>query len=103
MSVHNAYLAAFGDFGVLGLIGMLGFFVVSSWPFFKVFKPKYSRAGLCGQSYSIDQKLYVLAATLGALFFCGGWLLHTFSSEMSEWGFFLILLAISWSMIRKEH
>lgn len=101
MPVHNAYLAAFGDFGFLGLIGMLGFFVVSSWPFFKVFKPMSSRLGIYGQGYSIDQKVYVLAATLGALSFCGSWLLHTFSSEMSEWGFFLVLLGISWSMARK--
>ncbi|WP_144433405.1 O-antigen ligase family protein [Alcaligenes faecalis] len=101
MPVHNAYLAAFGDFGFLGLIGMLGFFVVSSWPFFKVFKPMDSHPGIYGQGYSIDQKVYVLAATLGALSFCGSWLLHTFSSEMSEWGFFLVLLGISWSMARK--
>lgn len=101
MPVHNAYLAALGDFGVLGAAGMLAFLLVSAWPLWVIWRRKRKAARQPAETLANSQ-VYLIGAALGALAFCGTLMLHTFTSEMSEWGFFSLLLAMSWMLMGKE-
>ncbi|MGB6006495.1 exopolysaccharide biosynthesis polyprenyl glycosylphosphotransferase [Castellaniella sp.] len=87
MQVHNAYLGALADFGVLGLAGMLGFILAAVLPIIRVLR---SRA------HSTEDVYFVVAAAGAALAYLASLMLHTFSSEMSEWGYLIVMLAFAW-------
>lgn len=90
-NVHNAYLAALADFGLLGFLGMLGFIVASALPLRVVTdhtapaRQAYFRVGVAGS----------------ALAYCGALMLNTFSSEMSEWGYLILMLVFAWRAERE--
>ena len=87
MNVHNAYLGALADFGLIGLLGMLGFVAASLLP-----------ARILRQPGADPQRVYfVVGVTGSALAYCATLMLHTFTSEMSEWGYLLIMLAFAWA------
>jgi O-antigen ligase len=90
MNVHNAYLGALADFGLLGLLGMLGFVVASVLPM----RVLWDRSADPGRVY------FVLATSGSALAYCVALNLHTFSTEMSEWGYLLLMLAFAWRPAR---
>ncbi len=86
MPVHNAYLAALGDFGVLGLLGMLGFLVAAWLPIRGVLR----RGGGAGHG------CFVVATAGSALAYGMALMLNTFTTEMSEWGYLILMLAFAW-------
>ncbi len=88
--VHNAYLAALADFGLLGLAGMLGFLLCSLTPL----RVALNKSTLPGQAY------YVAAMAGTALAYCLALMLHTFTTEMSEWGYLIFALAFARSFLR---
>jgi hypothetical protein len=88
--VHNAYLAALADFGLLGLAGMLGFLLCSLKPLRLVLKKSTPSA----------QAYYVAAMAGTALAYCSALMLHTFTTEMSEWGYLIFALAFALSFSR---
>ncbi|WP_269500085.1 exopolysaccharide biosynthesis polyprenyl glycosylphosphotransferase [Castellaniella sp. S9] len=88
MHVHNAFLGALADFGVLGLAGMLGFIVAAALPL---------RGVLRDTGHRDAGEVYAIAASAGAaLAYMGSLMLHTFSTEMSEWGYLILALAFAW-------
>lgn len=87
MQVHNAYLSTLADFGVLGLAGMLGFIGAAVTPIRRVLR---DRAGDAEDTY------FVVASAGSALAYLGSLMLHTFSTEMSEWGYLIMMLAFAW-------
>ncbi|MCO7640371.1 O-antigen ligase family protein [Kerstersia gyiorum] len=101
MPVHNAYLAALGDFGLLGALGMLAFLLVSVWPLWGLWREEKKKPQPSVEGLSARQ-IYLIGAALGALAFCCTLMLHTFTSEMSEWGFFSLLLAMSWTLMGRK-
>lgn len=90
MVVHNAYLAALGDFGVLGLLGMLGFLVAACLPVRRVLRRRGSGRNDC----------FVVAAAGSALAYGMALMLNTFTTEMSEWGYLILMLAFAWAPAR---
>lgn len=85
MVIHNVYLAILGDYGVLGELGLL----------FIVFSPVVvfvMREWVSGSS-KVPLVFYKLAAYLGAACYCFILLFHPLSSEMSEWGYWAIMLS----------
>ena len=90
MNVHNAYLGALADFGLLGLLGMLGFVVASVLPM----RVLWDRSADPGRVY------FILATSGSALAYCVALNLHTFSTEMSEWGYLILMLAFAWQTVR---
>lgn len=91
MNVHNAYLGALADFGLLGLLGMLGFVAAAALPLLWVARDRQDD----------PVRAYVAAAAAGsALAYCAALSLHTFSTEMSEWGYLLLMLAFAWRPAR---
>lgn len=87
MPVHNAYLGALADFGVLGLAGMLGFIVAAIVPI---------RWALRDGMIKSEDTYFVVASAGSALAYLLSLMLHTFSSEMSEWGYLILMLAFAW-------
>jgi len=87
MVVHNAYLAALGDFGVLGLAGMLGFLVAAWLPVWQVLRRRAAGRNDC----------FVVAAAGSALAYGMALMLNTFTTEMSEWGYLIVMLAFAWA------
>lgn len=87
MPVHNAYIAVLVDFGLVGLLGALGFLVASAIPMFKVFDRTLSGPAL----------YFPVFAAMGAVAYSLSLALHAFTSEMSEWGFIIVLLAVAWA------
>jgi len=87
MPVHNAYLGALADFGVLGFVGMLGFIVAAMVAIRRVLRD---------QVVGAEDVYFVLASAGAALAYLASLLLHTFSSEMSEWGYLILMLAFAW-------
>ncbi len=87
MVVHNAYLAALGDFGVLGLVGMLGFLMAAWLPIWQVLRRGAKDAQAC----------FVVAAAGSALAYGMSLMLNTFTTEMSEWGYLILMLAFAWA------
>lgn len=90
MNVHNAYLGVLADFGLLGLLGMLGFVVASVLPM----RVLWDRSADPGRVY------FILATSGSALAYCVALNLHTFSTEMSEWGYLILMLAFAWQPVR---
>ncbi|MBV2181874.1 MAG: hypothetical protein KUL86_11665 [Castellaniella sp.] len=87
MPVHNAYIGALADFGVLGLAGMLGFIVAAIVPIRRVLRDGMARP---------EDVYFVVASAGAALAYLASLMLHTFSSEMSEWGYLILMLAFAW-------
>jgi hypothetical protein len=87
MAVHNAYLAALGDFGVLGLLGMLGFLVAAALPIRRVIAGRVP----------LEQGYFIMAAAGSALGYGMSLMLNTFTTEMSEWGYVILMLAFAWA------
>lgn len=87
MVVHNAYLAALGDFGILGLAGMLGFLAAAWLPIRNVLHRGAKDAQAC----------FTVAAAGSALAYCMSLMLNTFTTEMSEWGYLILMLAFAWA------
>lgn len=87
MVVHNAYLAALGDFGILGLAGMLGFLAAAALPVWRVVRRGDRSA----------HGLFVVAAGGSALAYGMALMFNTFTTEMSEWGFLILMLAFAWA------
>ncbi|MGB6006490.1 hypothetical protein [Castellaniella sp.] len=87
MVVHNAYLAALGDFGVLGLAGMLGFLMAAWLPIRNVLRRGAKDAQVC----------FTVAAAGSALAYGMALMLNTFTTEMSEWGYLILMLAFAWA------
>lgn len=87
MQVHNAYLGVLADFGMLGLAGMLGFIVAAVLPIRRALRDKAADA---------EEAYFVVASAGAALAYLGTLMLHTFSTEMSEWGYLVMMLAFAW-------
>jgi len=87
MPVHNAYLAALGDFGVLGLAGMLGFLVAAILPIWRAWRG----------DVDLEQGFFVVATAGSALAYGVALMLNTFTTEMSEWGYLILMLAFAWA------
>ncbi|WP_095143913.1 hypothetical protein [Pseudomonas sp. Irchel s3b6] len=85
MVVHNTYLAILGDLGVLGVCGLL--MVVMS-PIVVFVLREWSGVAAPGSSV-----YFRVAAFLGVLCFCFVLLFHPLSSEMSEWGYWAVMLS----------
>lgn len=85
MVIHNVYLAILGDFGFLGEIGLL-IMVMSPLVVFAM------REWISGTTQG-PLIHYKLAACLGASCYCFILLFHPLSSEMSEWGYWAIMLS----------
>ncbi len=79
MVVHNAYLAVFGDMGIVGFVALIILLV----------------APLCfclrrGSAWS-DMKILAVLAYTGFPFL---FVFHPFSTELSEWGLWVVLSAV---------
>lgn len=85
MVIHNVYLAILGDLGALGEIGLL--IIVLSPLLFFALREWFNGPAAAPVAY------YKLAAYLGASCFCFLLLFHPLSSEMSEWGYWAIMLS----------
>lgn len=83
MVIHNAFLSSAGDVGVLGLLSLLFLIIYPLSVFVTKLWEKKARLNY-----------YQLAALMGILGFAFLMLLHPLSSEMSEWGLYLIM--VSW-------
>ncbi|MDN5843635.1 MAG: hypothetical protein L0H54_09350, partial [Alcaligenaceae bacterium] len=90
MEVHNAYIGALADFGLLGLLGMLGFVVAAVLPM----------RVLWDRSADPRRVYFVLAVSGSALAYCAALALNTFSTEMSEWGYLILMLAFAWQPVQ---
>ncbi|MBV6274139.1 hypothetical protein KVP09_14650 [Alcaligenaceae bacterium CGII-47] len=87
MPVHNAYLAALGDFGVLGMLGLMGFLLAACLPIRRVIRNPVRH----------NQDYFVVAAAGSALAYGMSLMLNTFTTEMSEWGYVILMLAFAWA------
>jgi len=87
MAVHNAYIGALGDFGVLGLAGMLGFLAAACVPILRVLR----------WDEGLERSYFVIAASGSALAYGLSLMLNTFTTEMSEWGYLILMLAFAWA------
>ena len=86
MVVHNAFLASGGDLGVLGFVGL----------FVLVFSPLLVYAVRIGRYILCEHKVkqifvYSIAAYGGSLGFALLLMLHPFSTELSEWGIWIVM------------
>jgi chromate transport protein ChrA len=90
-NVHNAYLAALADFGLLGFLGMLGFIAASALPLRVV----------TDRAVPVQQAYFRVGMAGSALAYCGALMLNTFTSEMSEWGYLILMLVFAWRAERE--
>lgn len=90
MATHNAYIAALGDFGILGLLGMLGFLVAAWLPIWRVLR----------NDQGVEQSYFAVATAGSALAYGMSLMLNTFTTEMSEWGYLILMLAFAWTPAR---
>lgn len=90
-NVHNAYLGALADFGLLGFLGMLGFIAASALPLRVVID----------RTAPVQQAYFRVGVAGAALAYCGALMLNTFSSEMSEWGYLILMLVFAWRVERE--
>lgn len=89
MVVHNAYLSSLGDIGVLGFIGMA--ILMFSPVFF--FLGKLITYRLQGVT-SVANLAYSIAAFGGVLGYAFLMMLHPFSTELSEWGIWALMVSL---------
>ncbi|MCB2253431.1 hypothetical protein KTQ74_16110 [Pseudomonas chlororaphis] len=92
MVVHNTYLAILGDLGVLGGGGLLMTLIS---PILLFLSREWRAVGR-----HTSNIYFRAAACLGVLCFCFVLLFHPLSSEMSEWGYWAIMLSWSSSLSR---
>lgn len=85
MVVHNTYIAIFGDLGVLGELALL---MIVLTPIVVFSFREWVAGGGRGRGI-----YYKAAACLGVLCYCFILLFHPLSSEMSEWGYWAIMLS----------
>lgn len=83
--VHNAYLAALGE---LGIVGFAGFTLLMLMPVIFFVGRQTARTG----GADLQSKLG-LVAMLGGLGYGLSMMLHPMSSELSEWGIWIIMIA----------
>ena len=95
MVVHNAYLSAIGDIGVLGFIGMT---ILMFSPI--VFFLKRLRSYRLSDDKSVMTIAYAVAAFGGAAGYAFLMMLHPFSTELSEWGIWIIMVSVLSSLMR---
>ncbi|MQU00188.1 hypothetical protein GHO34_07785 [Pseudomonas sp. FSL R10-2245] len=96
MVVHNAYLSALGDIGILGFTGMT---ILMFSPI--VFFLKRFRGFRLSDDKSIMTIAYAVAAFGGAAGYAFLMMLHPFSTELSEWGIWIIMVSILSSLMRR--
>ena len=101
MVVHNAYLSSLGDLGVLGFTGMI----------MLMFAPVFFFLGKIMTFRSQDIKsnkdlAYSIAAFGGVLGYALLMMLHPFSTELSEWGIWAVMVSLlatfSWRMVSTD-
>jgi hypothetical protein len=85
MVIHNVYLAILGDYGALGEIGLL---IIALSPVI-IFAMREWTSGVNSGVLAY----YKAAACLGSACFCFILLFHPLSSEMSEWGYWAIMMS----------
>ena len=86
MVVHNAFLSSGGDLGGLGFLGLL-ILVISPLLIFSLRLWRYA----VGENKTRDTFIYAIAAFGGSLGFTLLLMLHPFSTELSEWGIWIIM------------
>lgn len=89
MVVHNAYLSSLGDLGVLGFIGLV---ILMFSPVF-IFIGKLIDLTLL-PIRSTENLAYSIAAFGGVLGYVLLMMLHPFSTELSEWGIWILMVSI---------
>lgn len=91
MVVHNAYLSSGGDLGILGFFSLCVLILLPIIMF-------VSRLLLCfSNNYLVFNKHvlpYAVAAVSGVLSFAMLLMLHPFSTELSEWGIWILMASI---------
>lgn len=85
MVVHNAYLAALGE---LGIVGLVGFTLLMVMPLIFL----SGRRSVEAEGDHLQRNLG-LVAMLGGLSYGLSMMLHPMSSELSEWGIWIIMIA----------
>src|SRR5574337_37757 len=83
MVIHNAFLSSLADVGIVGFAGLL----------IIVFGPLLAALQRLPAVSTPADGYYLLAAAMGVLGFAFSMFLHPLSTEMSEWGLFLIMAA----------
>ncbi len=83
--VHNAYLSAIGE---LGVVGSVGFTLLMLMPVIFLFGRLDARI-----SDNALREGLGLAAAVGGLAYALSMMLHPMSSELSEWGIWIIMIA----------
>lgn len=101
MVVHNAYLSSLGDLGVLGFTGVI----------ILMFTPVLFFLGKIMTFRSQDIKsnkdlAYSIASFGGVLGYALLMMLHPFSTELSEWGIWAVMVSLlstfSWRMVSTD-
>ncbi len=93
MVVHNAYLSSLGDLGVLGFLGMT--VLMCSPVFFFLGKLIVFR------NKSPENLAYSIAAFGGVLGYALLMMLHPFSTELSEWGIWILMVSMLSTFTRR--
>lgn len=89
MVVHNAYLSSLGDIGMLGFVGIT-VLIISPICFFIARLTSASSRGI----RSTLNIAYSIAAFGGVLGFALLLMLHPFSTELSEWGIWILMVSL---------
>lgn len=89
MVVHNAYLSSLGDLGVLGFIGMV---VLMFSPIIIVIGKFIDFRSLSIKSS--ENLAYSVAAFGGVIGYAFLMMLHPFSTELSEWGIWILMVSM---------
>lgn len=89
MVVHNAYLSSLGDLGILGFIGMV---VLMFSPIMFFLGRLISLKSLSIKSP--ENLAYSIAAFGGVLGYALIMMLHPFSTELSEWGIWILMVSM---------
>ena len=102
MVVHNAFISSGGDLGILGFIGLL-ILIFSPLLIFAIRLCRYAMHEHKAKYIFI----YAIAALGGSLGFALLLMLHPFSTELSEWGIWILMTSalsvLSRQFIMSEH
>ena len=92
MVVHNAYISSAGDIGLLGFLSIVYILLCPFIVFFiRMFKkPLKQKKLFC----------YVVVALAGCLGYAFLLMLHPFSTELSEWGIWIVMVSASSSLTK---
>lgn len=98
MVVHNAYISSLGDLGILGFIGMTILMLTPIFFFLGKLTTLLSR-----DIKSVEYLAYSIAAFGGVSGYALLMMLHPFSTELSEWGIWALMVSLlsifSWRML----